>query len=120
MNPGLDQTGNVARRRWLYAAVGLVAASAGFAASWWMRRDDSPATNSSGAIWDMQFVAPGGAALSMRQFSGKPLLLKGSRLLLNCGKLLLHFASGNNSSFVVVLQELHLLFALLQFSLDPS
>ena len=75
MSSGPSPAGNVKRRRWLYGAVGLVAASAGFTASWWIRRDNSSATNASGAIWDMQFAAPSGVALPMRQFAGKPLLL---------------------------------------------
>ena len=64
-----------ARRRWLYTTVGAVAASAGVAASWWMRRTDTEATPVPTAIWDMRFDAPAGPALAMRGFAGKPLLL---------------------------------------------
>ena len=63
------------RRRWLYAGVGLVAACTGFAASWWMRRTAPGEATPAAGLWDMQFVAPSGISLPMRQFFGKPLLL---------------------------------------------
>lgn len=76
MKSQADEAGiHGARRRWLYTAVGVTAACAGAAASWWMRRVDADAAPAPTAIWDMRFDAPAGPAMVMRGFAGKPLLL---------------------------------------------
>ena len=75
MNSEPDTAADSVRRRWLYAGAGVVAASAGFAASWWMREPAPGAASPAAGFWHMQFEAPSGSAIVMRQFAGKPLLL---------------------------------------------
>ena len=75
MNSEPGTAADTTRRRWLYAGVGVAAASAGFAASWWMRETAPGGALPSAGLWDMQFDAPSGSAIAMRQFAGKPLLL---------------------------------------------
>ena len=75
MNSEPGTAADTTRRRWLYAGVGVAAASAGFAASWWMRETAAGGALPAAGLWDMQFDAPSGSAIAMRQFAGKPLLL---------------------------------------------
>ena len=75
MNSEPGTAADTTRRRWLYAGVGVAAASAGFAASWWMRETAPGGALPAAGLWDMQFDAPSGSAIAMRQFAGKPLLL---------------------------------------------
>ena len=75
MNSEPGTAADTTRRRWLYAGVGVAAASAGFAASWWMRETVPGGALPAAGLWDMQFDAPSGSAIAMRQFAGKPLLL---------------------------------------------
>ncbi|MCW5641816.1 MAG: TlpA family protein disulfide reductase [Rhodoferax sp.] len=64
-----------ARRRWLFAAVAGTAAAAGAGLWWWQARPGGGSPGQAHPIWNMEFPTHGGATLSMRSFTGRPLLL---------------------------------------------
>lgn len=63
------------RRRLLFGAVGAAAGAAGIGLAWWQRRLAPALAPEQAALWQLEFLTPGGAPLAMRSFAGKPLLL---------------------------------------------
>lgn len=63
------------RRRWLYAGAAGLATLAGITLGWRNRQLPAAPAAPEQALWELSFPTPGGAALSMRSFAGKPLLL---------------------------------------------
>jgi thiol-disulfide isomerase/thioredoxin len=59
----------------LFGAVGAAAGAAGIGLAWWQRRLAPALAPEQAALWQLQFLTPGGAPLAMRSFAGKPLLL---------------------------------------------
>ena len=64
-----------ARRRLLYAGVGAGAAVAGAGFAWWRLNPSLPRQDAVAELWPLSFDQPGGGALSMQAFRGRPLLL---------------------------------------------
>jgi thiol-disulfide isomerase/thioredoxin len=59
----------------LFASVAGAATAAGVGLSWWQAQPGDASAASTQAFWDRAFPTPGGDALHMRNFLGKPLLL---------------------------------------------
>ena len=66
---------DMARRAWLYAAVGGNAAVAGLALAWWNHQPDVRPSAARPALWDLTFEAPDKTRIHLKTFAGKPLLV---------------------------------------------
>ena len=63
------------RRFALQAGMGAAAALAGVGAAWWKFQPHGADAEAAAAVWGMNFETPTGAALSMGNLRGKPLLI---------------------------------------------
>lgn len=66
---------DAARRRWLYAGVAGAAAVAGAGVAWWKFQPHAMESEAEKALWAMEFETPDGAALPLKPYLGKPLLI---------------------------------------------
>ena len=71
----VDAATSPARRRWLYAGMGLVAAGVGGAVGWKEWQPHAVADGAEAEFWQSSFETLDGASLPMAGFKGKPLLL---------------------------------------------
>jgi len=62
-------------RRWVLAGAGAAAAAAGAGLAWWRFQPHAVASEAEAALWAANFTGPGGEAVAMQSFHGRPLVL---------------------------------------------